>query len=562
MPGFCLLPKQIDAFLSKIKAGELNPDELIAMGSAGRHAAFAEIVGEVNARSVNALFESKLLLKHQQEGIISWAQKVGGLKPEVQRDMLARVGRMERVLEPKELDAFLADLAEQKLGFGVTMEEAGRIAELAKATADAKALPRLPNGNRPIEYGEARVRFGDYVSDLKNASRKPTVWGGVKSTAGLMKSLVSTLDNSIIGRQGLNTAFTNPDVWAKNSLQTFVDMHKSFKGEEVTKAVDAELFSRANAELYQRGKLALGNIEEQFPSSIPEKIPGFGRIYKANEAAFQNWQRRTRADVFDKYVEIAKKMDADLTTKQLEEFGAIANSLTGRGSLGKAEVFADQMNLFLFSGRKIAADLDVLTGHQIRNLSSRAGGGEGMSKTSQLIAADNLAKIIAGTAAMMIIANAVKPGSAEPDLTSAGFGTVEKKTEDDADVVLALLADMLGFGSNTYGGKTHIDITGGKRGIITLAARLAARSTKSSTTGRVTRLYAGGFSEKVASTLVTDFAANKRSPAVTALWELYTQQGRDHKPLTAASFVKENAPVPASITTAAELIAEKNKHKR
>ncbi len=45
------------------------------MSSADRHAFFSKIVGEDHAGPVNALFESKLLLKDQQRGLINWAKK-------------------------------------------------------------------------------------------------------------------------------------------------------------------------------------------------------------------------------------------------------------------------------------------------------------------------------------------------------------------------------------------------------------------------------------------------------------------------------------------------------
>ena len=168
-PGFCLLPKHADAFLEQTKAGgDLDPAKLSDMTSAERRAAFAEIVGDANASHINAQFESKLLLKNQQQGIQTWIEKTGGLKPEVKRDMLSRVARMEKVLEPKDLDSFLEDLAKQKLGIGVTMQEAGKISELAKTVADAKA-----SGDWD-KYVDARVNFREYMGGLESAAHKLT----------------------------------------------------------------------------------------------------------------------------------------------------------------------------------------------------------------------------------------------------------------------------------------------------------------------------------------------------------------------------------------------------
>jgi hypothetical protein len=559
MPAnFCLLPQYADELLHKMESGKLSLPTLARMSSTDRRATFAAIMGEANAEHVNAAFESKLLLQNQQKGLETWIKQTTGLKPEVERDLLARVARMDRVLEPHDATGFLADLAKQRLGFGVTMEEAGKIAELAKRVAETRDLPLLPNGDHPLEYGEARVNFRDYVAGLKLATEKRTVWGGVKNTAGLFKSLVATLDNSIIGRQGINVLLTDPKIWAKNSLQTFSDMYHAFTGEDVLRAVDSEIFSRKNFPDYQRGKLAVGVHEEAFPTTLPEKIPGVRRVYKANEAAFTAWQRRTRVDLFDKYKEIGESIGVPMDRKQVTELASIANSLTGRGALGKAEAFADEMNVFLFSGRKLAADLDVLTGHQLRNLADRAKGGEGLSTFSQRIAAENLAKVIAGTAVMIAIAKAVNPDT-ELDPRSATFGTAGGTVDDEGDVMLSVLADALGFGANAYGGTVHIDFTGGKRGIITLAARIAARSTKSGTTGRVTPFYSGGFGQRTAGQVAHDFAENKLSPSASFLLHVYTGQGRDGKPF---DLLKEALALvtPASIGTARELEQERRKH--
>src|SRR3990167_3504019 len=99
---FCIPQELVEKFKQKMKSGEINPDKLVEMTSAERHQYLAGVLGDANARSVNSLFESKLLLKNQQLGILNWAKKIVGLKPDVLRDMLTKVERMGKVLEPKE----------------------------------------------------------------------------------------------------------------------------------------------------------------------------------------------------------------------------------------------------------------------------------------------------------------------------------------------------------------------------------------------------------------------------------------------------------------------------
>lgn len=497
MPGFCLLPKHVEEFKARVKSGELNPDDLMAMTSAERHAKFASFLGEANAQPVNAMFESKLLLKHQQEGIIAWAQRVGGLKPEIQRDILARVNRMDRVLEPKELDAFLSDLAAQKLGFGVTMDEAGRISELAKATSEAKAA--MATGGDRLAYGSAKVAFSRYVSDLKNGVKTPfTAGDALRNTAGLAKSIKATGDNSALFRQGWKTLWSHPEVWAKNAAQSWVDMAKSIGGKEVLDAVDADVFSRPNAMngRYAKAKLALGNIEEAFPTSLPEKIPGIGKLFKASEAAYTGFLRRTRADVFDKYMEIAEKSNAQPESflnphaelsdpAELQSIGKLVNSLTGRGDLGKAEGAADLVNVTFFSLRNLKSNVDFLTAHQ---------GQAGVTPFVRKQAAVNLAKTIAGTAAILAIADQVSPGSVEWNPQSSDFGKIKVKD-------------------------TRFDVTAGMGSLAVLAARMVTGAKKNASNGKIVKLDGSVMGQSRWDAFI-NFFENKLSPAASLVKDL------------------------------------------
>ena len=122
---WCLPKNLADTFLNKLRSGEITPEKLSDMTSKERRSFFAEFMGEENAKKSNALFESKLLLKDQQRGIVTWAKQAAGMKPQITRDILSRVNKMTEILTPETQDAFLEDLAAHKLGVAVTMEEAG-----------------------------------------------------------------------------------------------------------------------------------------------------------------------------------------------------------------------------------------------------------------------------------------------------------------------------------------------------------------------------------------------------------------------------------------------------
>lgn len=533
---FCLIPKFANEFIAKLKSGEIDPAKLAEMSSADRRAAFGKIMGEENAKQVNTLFESKLLLKNQQAGMINWAKQVAGMKPEIQKDIISRVNKMDKVLNAENQQAFLEDLAAHKLGATVTMGEAAKISELAKQTADLKGKvdPNSPAGSDSrMVYGRAQVDFINYISDLKNETKKLTLQDfknapgkataqSVSNLAGLAKSLKATLDNSVLLRQGLKVLFTHPKIWLKNSFNSFKDIVRVFGGKEVMNEVRAEVNSRPNAlnGQYKKEGLAVGVTEEAFPTNLPGEIPVFGRIFKASETAFTAFQYRTRADIFDKYYEIAQKSGADISG-----IGKVANSLTGRGTFGqRGEAAATAVNNIFFSPRLVKSHIDLLTAHAFDS---------NISPFARKQAAINLIKVVSGIAGVMVVANAVNPGSAETDARSADFGKIRVKD-------------------------TRFDYTGGMASLATLATRLTRMSSKSSTTGKVTPLNAKSktgaplFGAQTGTDMVYNFLENKLSPAASVVKDIL--QGSDfsgNKPtvLNEAS----NLLTPLPITTYIEL---------
>ncbi len=528
--NYCLPKFLADDFKQKLKSGEIKPDKLSEMTSAERRSFFTKILGEEHAQPTNALFESKLLLKNQQQGIINWAKTITGLKPEVQKDLLSTVSKMKEVLQPKELDAFLSDLAAKKLGVEVTTEEASKIAQMAKEAQDAKA--NIENGGDRLDYGRAKVAFMNYVNDLKEQAGKSTLAEKLKNpgelisnTAGTAKSLKASIDNSAIFRQGWKVLFTHPGVWAKNALKSFSDMVRTFGGKNVLDEVNADIVSRPNFDLMKKAKLAVGTIEEAFPTSLPEKIPGLGRAYKASEAAFTAFSHRTRADLFDKYLEIAKKAGVDVTERdQLESIGKLVNSLTGRGNLGGLEGAANTVNNIFFSPRFLKSQIDFLTAHQFQ---------KGVTPFVRKQAALNLVKVIAANALILKTADAIKPGSVEWDPRSSDFGKIRI-------------------------GDTRFDVSGGVASVLTLAAREALNSTKSSTTKKITELDSGKFGSPTSLSILGDFTVGKLAPLISTAVALKKGTGFNNEPINlktkeGAINLAKNAVAPIAYTNYEEL---------
>ena len=533
------IPKHVSQqFLDKIRSGEITPEKLISMSSKERNEYFSKIFGDVNAPKVNSLFESKLLLKGQQQGIINWAQKIGGLKPEMKSDLLSRVNKMDKILTPETEGKFLADLAEHKLGATVTMKQAGDLMELARVANDKKPAVEKMYADKPdydvsnetsaerdirMEYGRARDSFNQYYSDLKTETvRKevkeyfnPKNWAeGISNVAGFSKAMIASLDNSVIGRQGWRTLTSSPEIWLKNSKQSFVDIVQTFGGKNVMAEVRADILSRPNAMngLYKKQKLAVGVVEEMFPTHIPSQVPVLGKAFKASETAFTAWQYRTRADVFDKVVDIANKSGASI-----EGLGSYVNALTGRGNLGTGEASLKALNNILFSPRFIASHFQVMTAAVDPNVSPLV----------RKLAAVNMAKNVIAMASVLGIAKALDPDSVEFDPRSSDFGKVKV-------------------------GNTRFDVTGGAASLYTLIARIATSKTKNTRTGILSQLNTGDYGSATYSSVISNFLKNKTSPLARAVIDI--AEGKNFKgekvDLSAKSLAKEAVglvtPIPLS----------------
>lgn len=537
----CLFKETKDRFVKALKTGELNLDELSGLGSSEeRRTLLAKFVGEENSKQVNALFESKLLMKNQESAMISFIKQTAGLKPKVQRDLISRVNKLGKVLTPEERNNFFQDLASQRLGTEINVEQAQKISELSKAFNDAKANP-----NSGLEYGASEVALNNYVNDirLKNEEvsfkegldifkRNPIVGtkDAIQKIAGISKGIKASLDNSAIFRQGWKTLFTNPSIWAKNALTSFSDiakqLGKSADNQDVMNGIKAEILSRPNNRngLFKNMKLEIGNLEEAFPTTIPEKLPLFGRLYKASETAYTGFLYRMRADIADKLIQTATESGVDLTNKvQAESLGKLINSLTGRGSLGSLEKVGREINTVFFSPKMLKANLDFLTAHQLQ---------KDVSPFVRKQAAINLVKVIGGVATIMGIANTLKPGSAELDPRSADFGKIRI-------------------------GDTRFDISGGMASIVTLASRLLSQSSKSSTTGKVTELGSGKFGSQTGMDVITNFTLNKLSPVASVFKDLVSQRDFQGNKITVGGELK-NLLVPLPITNTEELIKNPN----
>lgn len=510
----CLPKYVVDNFLAKIKSGEMSPDKLINMTSEQRRNYFSEILGANNAKDVNTLFERKMILKNQQQGIVNWAKEVAGLKPEVKRDIISKVSKMTEILQPQEIDMFLEDLVAKKMGFGISVEEAGKIVNLSKVVEDKKAaIPEESPDRSPerIEYGMALTLFKDYVGDLKMQANQKSIiemakdpFGTISEISGATKSFIASFDNSFFGRQGIVTLTTNPDIWSKNFIKSFGDMAVELKGQDGLLPIKADVFSRENAinGKYQALGIDIGiSSEEAYPSSLPEKIPLFKRIYKASQTAYNGAALRMRADLADRFIAEAEALGVNVKDKN-QGIGILINSMTGRGKLSMHPDNAKTINATFFSVKFLKSQLDVLTMHA---------GEKKMKGFARKKAAENLVKTIGFLAAILAIAKWIDPDSVELDPRSTDFGKI-----------------MLGENR-----RIKINITGGMGGIVVLASRIVPTIHdgewgfwRKSIKGNYIKSD-GSFGSINPAELISNFIAGKTSPVASLLLDYW--KGRDFK---------------------------------
>lgn len=566
--AWCLPQKEVEKFKRAILFRRIDPERLAEMSSAERRALFAKELGEVNAEPINAEFESKLLLKNRQQGYITWARKMLGENTPAGRDVISRIQRMDKILDAKEEAEFLNDLASKKLGVEVNFEEAKQIAELSKRIDETKAA--MDAGGDRLDYGMSLVNMRRYVGELKTQAermsveefkRRPfvsvakTVWEGAK----LSKALKAAWDNSSIYRPGGKVMMTSPKIWAARAGQSFKRIVDTYGKKEVLDMADADILSRENAlnGYYKKSGLDIGVREEAYPTDLPERammaageriektgIPivskvlgrAVGRTYKASQDVYTATTQLWRADLFDKYINIAKKTGIELDDIQLKAIGRMVNSLVGRGRLGSLEKAGEATNIAFFSPKMLKSHIDVL-------LEPVSGGGGGFTTFStkepgtnfvRKQAALNLLKIVGGTAAILATAKALKPDSVEEDPRSANFGKIRV-------------------------GDTRFDVTGGSSSLAILAARLLSGKTKSSLTGEIREINERDdegklkFGAQTRKDLVYDFFENKLAPAAAVASDVFLE-GETHNRETPTVWTSlRDLYVPFPVTNYAEL---------
>lgn len=224
---FCLHKDTVDAFKKALKDGTIDPEKLVKMDSEGRRAAFEPYMGKEGAEHANRLFEQKMLLKDVQRGMVSWAKKITGMKAEAKRDLISQIERLdERILKPENEQKMLKDLAAQKFGTEVSLDEVKHINDLTQKVKEARAklvndkgepINRRAEGATAADATPEELKLGHAVNDLDGYVTSLKLQAGDKSLLRKIASSAYEFNRKIIT---LGHGGVIPFTHAKTSLYT------------------------------------------------------------------------------------------------------------------------------------------------------------------------------------------------------------------------------------------------------------------------------------------------------------------------------------------------------
>ncbi len=526
MPGLCIPKSTLEKLKAAFRDGEISIEKLYDMTSEERHTLFKHYIGEDFARLVNSDFE-KAILSQQKDAFNKFVEKTFTPKQKDLRSaFVKKLEKIDKVMDQTEVEDFLGDLANTKLGMkDVSEAEISTMLEMKKNFEDLESqIPENApdNSAESLAYGFARNEFNKFVGKLKERTTpltaKELLYNKVThplevltDIGNVAKSALSTLDDSFFGRQGLGELFSpftgGTKRWVTNFTKSFKDIGKQLvaktegKGiwskpnDAVMDAIHAEILGSKNA---RNGKYAaarngygLGvNGEEAFPSTLIERVPGIGRFFKASEVAFNGGALRMRKALADSLIERAEKNGVDVMDKnEASALGELTTIMTGRAELGKVGAVAKELNALAFSPRFLWSNVKKLIAPIELGVKVLAGDKEGLFAKKQ--AAINTLQIIGSIATIMTIANTLHPGSAETDPRATNFGKLK------------------------INGHT-IDITGGLGSLAVLAARMVpdkkGKTWEINSLGKKTQTNSGKFGVPTRLDEVVNFFEGKLSP--------------------------------------------------
>ena len=455
----------------------------------------AEIIppkDEVVENIVRVIKEAKPIRK-QQEAIytktrgerIAEVKKVGA-KIEGEAGYHAKLSKMKGTMEKVEFDSIRKQVGQADMDDLFTrINDAGKLDEFEKLTA-GRGLSKIfgeHGGTVPTEK-ELELLGNVFGQEFtKTILSKQPLFTKAKALgleiANIPRSLMASYDLSAPLRQGV-FLIGRP----KQFAPAFKDMFKHFFSEKSYKSLMEGIATRPTYKVMKESNLALTDIakgfsarEEEFMSSLAEKIPIIGKGVRMSGRAYTGFLNKLRADVFDDIVKKGAELGID-DPKFLKDTAKFINTATGRGGLGPLEGSATILNTTLFSPRLVASRLHLLNPVFYAKLHPQA-------------RKEALKSLFTFGATATTVASLAKMGGAE-------IG-VDPRSADFMKVKL---------------GNTRFDILGGFQQPIRTAAQFISGKIVSSTTGK-TMTMGEGYKPLTRTQVLGRFFESKEAPVVS-----------------------------------------------
>jgi len=533
---------------------------------------FKELFGDNEfANEINLLYEKKLTTNRQVDVVSEFIDDINGInlqsKEALKKQVSDRLAVREGVIGNEELLSIVKDVTDRKYKIDLTLEDATKVNDVnvkAKKLEEV-AMSKDTNGNYiHAENSEIRLNYGRAMSDKKalldeiinprdkmnsrdafkdyareqgqRFSKEKGVLGNVSEglllvadgvTAGTIKSVQASMDISYGLRQGFKVLAQNPKLWAKNMKEAFEPFLK-MTSEPKQRAVMREFEARVMSSDYYRraidSGLAIGVMEEFFPTAVAQRLPGVGRVFQASNDAFTIFSQGSRLGLFRDMAEQAAKQGHDVTPELLKEFAGLANSITGRGQWSKTGTESAALNRLFYSGRFIKSQVDVF----YKPFDPK------LSPVAKSVAVKASARSLAMMGSVMYTASLFTDVEFNP--LSSKFGKAKVPGSKD----------------------TWTDLTGGMGSYITAASRIARQKSKSSTTGKTTKLNSGKFGSRTLFDVALDFSTNKLAPVPSTIVSyLKDRDFSGKKPTVLSSAI--NLATPISAGNALEIFENEEK---
>lgn len=515
--AFCLPQEQVDKFKNALRTGEVSLDDLQDLAvatTAERREFMTKYFGADNAKEVNALFESKLLLKNQKRGLISWARKVSGGTKRVKKETIDKINSLKSAIDE---DFVLEDIVGKRLGIEVTEKEAKEITRITSQMNELyeNAAAKLPEGTPPTKENveailrdDTDLKYFRLKNELNNYIGDQTPWqvgesaprrfiNNIAEVAGLARSIKTGLDLSAPLRQGM--AYFGRREWNQALRRMFGYARSADNLEDLKVQMLANKYSKEALDVKRDlGLTLLGEKftqrEEAFASKLSEKIP----VLRGSERAYEGFLNDLRFNRFVNMVDDLEKSGVKITEdkKAMKDLAQVIAAATGRGTLGSAEGAAKSLATVLFSPRWIASRLQVIFNPLAKT---------GVSRKEAIKSFATLAGVATSVLGLMKMAGA----DVEEDPRSSDFGKFKI-------------------------GDTRFDVTGGVGPYIKLVSQILTGSTKSSTTGKINELNSSDWGARTKLDVMTDFITNKASPVFGFLRDWAKGQTFEGEPLELA----------------------------